>query len=65
MATITKDMTIKQVIDKDVNCAPVFFSFGMHCISCPVGSMETLEQASEVHGVDVEDLLEKLNEYFA
>jgi len=65
MATITKDMTIKQVIDKDINCAPVFFDFGMHCIGCPVSSGESLEEASAVHGVDVNELVKKLNEYFA
>ncbi|MEX1308181.1 MAG: DUF1858 domain-containing protein [Eubacteriales bacterium] len=65
MATITKDMTIKQVIDIDMNCAPVFFEFGMHCIGCPVSSGETLEEASAVHGVEVEELIKKLNEYFA
>ena len=65
MSTITKDMTIKQVIDIDINCAPVFFDFGMHCIGCPVSSGETLEEASAVHGVNVEDLVKKLNEYFA
>jgi len=65
MAKITKDMTIKQVIDIDINCAPVFFDFGMHCIGCPSASGETLEQASAVHGVSVDDLVDKLNEYFA
>jgi len=65
MEKITKDMTIKQVIDKDTGCAPIFFEFGMHCINCPVASAETLEQASDVHGVRVDDLIDKLNEYFA
>ncbi len=65
MATITKDMTIRQVIDIDVNCAPIFFDFGMHCIGCPVSSGETLEEASTVHGVNVDELVKKLNEYFA
>jgi hybrid cluster-associated redox disulfide protein len=65
MSNITKDMTIKQVIDIDIECAPVFFDFGMHCIGCPSASGETLEQASAVHGVNVDDLVKKLNEYFA
>lgn len=65
MSKITKDMTIKQVIDIDMECAPVFFDFGMHCIGCPSASGETLAQASAVHGVNVDDLVNKLNEYFA
>lgn len=65
MATITKDMTIKEVIDIDINCAPVFFDFGMHCLGCPASSGETLEEASAVHGINVDELVKKLNEYFA
>ena len=59
---ITKDMTIGQIIEMDENLGEVFLGFGMHCISCPVSQMETVEQASQVHGVDVEFLLKKLNE---
>jgi hybrid cluster-associated redox disulfide protein len=65
MAEITKEMTIKQVIDMDINCAPVFFGFGMHCIGCPSASAESLEQASAVHGVNADELVEKLNDYFS
>jgi len=64
MAKITKDLTIKQVIDFDVNCAPIFFEFGMHCIGCPSASGETLEQAAAVHGINSDELVTKLNEYF-
>ena len=37
--------------------------FGMHCFSCPISQMETLEEAAMVHDVDLDFLLEKLNEY--
>ncbi len=60
--TITKDMTIGQVIEMDENLGEVFLGFGMHCISCPVSQMETIEQAAQVHGVDLDFLLKKLNE---
>ncbi|MBP3619284.1 MAG: DUF1858 domain-containing protein [Clostridia bacterium] len=59
---ITKDMTIGEIIELDENLGEVFLGFGMHCISCPVSQMETVEQASQVHGVDLEFLLKKLNE---
>ena len=36
MAKITKDMTIQQVIERDMNAAPVFFEQGMFCIGCEV-----------------------------
>ena len=64
MGKITKEMTIKQVIDIDMNVAPVFFEFGMHCIGCPSASGESLEQASPVHGIDSNELVKKLNDYF-
>lgn len=60
--TITKDMTIGEVLEKDESLAEIFMGFGMHCISCPVSLMETVEEASEVHGVDIDFLLKKLNE---
>ena len=65
MAVITKDMTIGEIIAIDKGCAPIFFNIGMHCLGCPSSSMESVEMAAEVHGVDVDDLLQKLNAYFA
>ena len=59
---ITKDMTIGEVIETNENLGEVFLGFGMHCISCPVSQMETIEQAAQVHGIDLDFLLKKLNE---
>ena len=64
MAKITKDMTIQQVIERDMNAAPVFFEQGMFCIGCPSAAGETLEEDCMVHGIDCEVLVGKLNEYF-
>ncbi|MGI6665569.1 MAG: DUF1858 domain-containing protein [Christensenellaceae bacterium] len=64
MAKITKDMTIQQVLDKDINVAPIFFEIGMHCVGCPASSGETIEEAAMVHGYEPDVLLGKLNEFF-
>ena len=64
MAKITKNITIGEVLAKDVNTAPIFFGMGMHCVGCPSSSMETLEEAAQVHGFDVDILVGKLNEFF-
>ena len=64
MAKITKDMTIREVLDRDINTAPIFMEMGMHCIGCPSSSGETLEEASMVHGLEVDVLVGKLNEFF-
>ncbi len=58
---ITKDMTIAQVIEEKENCAPVFMEFGMHCLGCAIAHGETVEQAAEVHGIDLGALIDALN----
>ena len=63
--TVNKDMTLQQVLEMDMNSAPVFFSMGMQCVGCPSSIGETLEEAAMVHGFDVDELVKKLNEYFA
>ncbi len=55
-------MTIGEVLKSNPNLEEVFLGFGMHCVACPVSQMETVKEASAVHGVDVEFLLKKLNE---
>ena len=61
---ITADMPIAAVMHMDPKVAPVFMSFGMHCLFCPHASAESLEQACQVHGVDVNELVAALNNYF-
>lgn len=65
MATITKDTIIGDILDIDSSTAPYFLSMGMHCLGCPASRGETLEQACAVHGVDYQELLDKLNEHIA
>ena len=48
---------LKQAPEK----ADILLEAGMHCLSCPASQMETLEEACEVHGIDVEELLKELN----
>ena len=62
MSKITKNMTIADVLEKNENLKDVLMGFGMHCFSCPCALAETLEEAAEVHEIDVELLLQKLNQ---
>lgn len=64
MTTITKDMTISQVLSMDPGCAEVLMESGMHCIGCPASAGESLEQAAAVHGIDADKLVGDLNAYF-
>ncbi|MDR1565316.1 MAG: DUF1858 domain-containing protein [Oscillospiraceae bacterium] len=65
MAEVKKDTIIGDILDLDPTTAPYFLAMGMHCLGCPSSRGETLEQACDVHGVDVDDLLGKLNEHVA
>ncbi|MBE6906687.1 MAG: DUF1858 domain-containing protein [Ruminococcaceae bacterium] len=57
----TRDTLIGEVLDSDMSLAEYFLDMGMHCLGCPASRGESIEEACEVHGVDCEELLEKLN----
>ena len=58
---ITKDTLIGDILDMDRTTAPFFLEMGMHCLGCPSARGETLEQACEVHGVNADELVAKIN----
>ena len=63
MASVTKDTIIGDILDLDQSTAPFFLEMGMHCLGCPSARRETLEQACAVHGVDPDELVQKINEH--
>jgi hybrid cluster-associated redox disulfide protein len=63
MAKITKEMIIVDILNVDRNLAAILMASGMHCIGCPSAQGESLEEACMVHGLDVDELVAKLNEY--
>ena len=58
---ITKDTIIADIIKMKPDAAEILMSYGMGCIGCPSAQMERLEQACEIHGLDLEEVLNKLN----
>lgn len=60
MATITKDMTIGEILRTNPAVAPILMEAGMHCLGCPSAQGESLEEAAMVHGMNVEDLMKKI-----
>ena len=62
---IDKDMLIGDLIQVDDSIAPILMRAGMHCLGCPASRGETIEEACEVHGVNCDELLEKLNTHLA
>ena len=65
MTEVTKDMLIGEILDADRGTAEFFLNMGMHCLGCPSARGESIEMACEVHGVDVDELVEKLNAVIA
>ena len=63
MAKITPDMIIADILNVDRGTAPILLGIGMHCRGCPASSGETLAEACQVHGVDVDKVVKDLNDY--
>lgn len=61
MAKVTKDMIIADIIAVDQGIIPILLEAGMHCIGCPSAQGETLEEAAFVHGMDIDELMGKIN----
>lgn len=61
---ITKDMYLNDVLEMDQGVVPIFFDHGLHCLGCILAAHETIEQASVVHGISLDNLLRDLNDYF-
>lgn len=56
-----KNTKIGELLEVAPEKAEILMEAGMHCLGCPASQMETLEEACEVHGIDVEQIVEKLN----
>lgn len=60
--TISKKMTIGELLMVNEHIAPILMRAGMHCLGCPASQGETLEEACMVHGVDADVLISQINE---
>ena len=52
---------ISFVLENHKDAEEILISFGLHCLYCPCAQMETLEEACQVHEIDVDKLLKALN----
>lgn len=60
---ITKDTVIIDLLREYPDIGGFFMSVGMHCIGCEAASGETIGEASVVHGIDPDILVQALKEY--
>ena len=58
---IEKSTKIGELLEQAPEKAELLLEAGMHCLGCPASQEETLEEACMVHGIDVDELIEKLN----
>lgn len=59
--TITRDTNLSEIIEKAPDKIEILLEAGMHCIGCMASQFETLAEACEVHGIDVDELVKELN----
>ena len=57
-----KDTKIGEIVENAPEKVEILLDAGMHCLGCPASQAETLEEACLVHGIEVEELIEKLNQ---
>ncbi len=63
MKEITKDTVIAEILNVAPDTAPLFLEMGMHCLGCVMASGETVGEACEVHGVNADEFITKINAF--
>jgi hybrid cluster-associated redox disulfide protein len=58
---IEKTMTIGEFVEKYPDKVDILLEAGMHCLGCPASQAETIEEACDVHGIDIDELMAKIN----
>ncbi len=59
--TITKEMTIEEVVTQYPETMMVFMRHGLHCVGCHVSAFESIEEGAMAHGINVDALVSDLN----
>lgn len=59
---VDKNTIIEDILKNVKNAEPILLGFGMHCLHCPHSIKESIGEACEVHNIDIDLVLEKLNE---
>ncbi len=59
---VDENTIIEDILNNVKDAEPILLGFGMHCLYCPHSIRETIKEACEVHDIDVNLVLQKLNE---
>ena len=58
---VTKDMSIREIIQKHPETISVFNTYGFGCVGCQAAIFENIEQGARVHGINTDTLVDDLN----
>jgi hybrid cluster-associated redox disulfide protein len=58
---IEKKMSIEEVVKKYPETIQVFERYGLGCVGCQAALFENIQQGAEIHGIDVNALVDSLN----
>ena len=61
MEKITENTLIFDALQINPKAGEILTKFGMHCLGCALAHGETVGEAADVHGIDLEMMLEELN----
>ena len=59
---VTKEMNIIEIAQKHPESIEVFRKYGLGCLGCAAARFENLEAGAKVHGFNVEDMVNEINE---
>lgn len=59
--SFTLDMKLKDIMAANPKTVDAMQEMGLHCLGCPFSVNETLVNAAQMHGLDANDLLAKVN----
>lgn len=62
LPAIHKDMKISEIMSIVPGAAAILAEYGLHCFSCSLSSLDTLEQGCALHGFSDEMLVEMLDD---
>ena len=62
MTKISKDMGIMEIVTAHPETLEVFAQYGMGCIGCAAAHFENLEAGAKVHGIDVDEMVNAMND---
>ncbi len=60
---VTKETLIGDLLQMEPETAQFLIQMGMHCLGCPASRAESLEEACMVHGVDADEMVERINQF--